>query len=112
GRINEQLETELKHAGQHAKIPGFRPGNIPMKVLKQRYGKNVQGDVLKNVIGKSTGEVLTERKLRPAMTPDINIEKYEEEGDLVYTMSFEIFPDVKDIAFEKITLDRNTFEIE
>lgn len=110
-RINEQTDAELKEAGQRIKIPGFRPGNIPLKVLKQRYGKSVQADVLKNVIGQVTNETLAEKKLRPAMTPQIAIEDYKDDGDLTYTVTFEIFPDMPEIAFDQLTLDRQTFEV-
>mgnify|MGYP003394080222 CR=1 FL=1 len=110
-RINEQLEAELKAAGERIKIPGFRPGFIPMKVLKQRYGKSVQADVIKNVIGQTSNEALKEKKLRPVMGPQINIEDYKDEGDLIYTLSFELFPDVPDVAFDGITLNRPVFEV-
>lgn len=111
GRINSQTEAELKEAGTRVKIPGFRPGNIPMKVLKQRYGKAVQADVLKNVIGQSSQEALTEKKLRPAMTPQIAIDDYKDDGDLTYTMHFEIFPDMPEIDFATLALERQMFDI-
>jgi trigger factor len=110
-RINEQVEAELKTAGQRVRIPGFRPGNIPMKVLKQRYGKSVQGDVLKNVIARTSSEAMTQKKIRPAMNPDINIEDYSEGGDLAYTLTCEIFPEIPEMKFDTITLNRSTFEI-
>ena len=65
-QINLQTEAELKAAGEQVKIPGFRPGFIPMKILQQRYGKAVQSDVLKQVINQSSGEVISKNKLRPA----------------------------------------------
>lgn len=111
-QINLQTEAELKAAGEQVKIPGFRPGFIPMKILQQRYGKAVQSDVLKQVINQSSGEVISKNKLRPALTPQINIEDYKEGGDLTYTMDVEIFPEIPDMSFDKITLERNTFEID
>src|SRR3982750_4388215 len=105
-RIGVAVDRELKTAGERIKIPGFRPGNIPMKVLKQRYGKSVQADVLKNVINDVTADVIKERSLRPAQTPTINIEDYKEGGELVFQMSFDAFPEVPEITFDKITLDR------
>jgi len=110
-RINDQLEAELKSAGERIRMPGFRPGNVPMKVLKQRYGKTLQADVLKNVIARSSNEALAEKKVRPSMNPDINIDDYSEGGDLSFTMSFEIFPEIPEVDFAGITLDRETFEI-
>lgn len=110
-RINSQTEAELKEAGSRVKIPGFRPGNIPMKVLKQRYGKNIQADVLKHVLGQSSQEALAEKKLRPAMTPQISIDDYKDDGDLIYTMHFEIFPDMPEIDFTGVSLARQAFDI-
>jgi trigger factor len=110
-RIKSEVEKELRSAGERVKIPGFRPGHIPMKVLEQRYGKSVQSDVLKNVINQSTSDVISQRKLRPAQTPKINIEEYKDGGELIFTMSFDSFPEVPDVKFDNITLDRKTFEI-
>jgi trigger factor len=110
-RINDEMEAELKSAGERIRLPGFRPGNIPMKVLKQRYGKTVQADVLKHVISHTSNEALVQRKIRPAMNPDINIEDYSEGGDLSYTISCEVFPEVPEMSFDGITLDRHTFEV-
>lgn len=111
GKINSQTEAELKRAGERVKIPGFRPGFIPMKVLKQRYGKSVQSDVLKQVINRASNDAISENKLRPAMTPQISIEDYKEGGDLAFTMELEVFPEVPEVSFDKVKLDRPTFDI-
>lgn len=110
-RINGAVDKELESLGARIKIPGFRPGNVPMKVLQQRYGKSVQADVLKNVINETTSEVIKERNLRPAQTPSINIEDYKEGGELVFSMAFDAFPEVPEVSFTDITLERKTFEI-
>ena len=101
--INAQMETELRAAGQSVRIPGFRPGNIPMKILQQRFGKSVQGDVLKQVINRATTDLVNERKLRPALTPQINIEDFQEGGALIFTVNFETFPETPEVDFSKIT---------
>lgn len=111
-QINDQVEQELRTAGERVKIPGFRPGYIPMKILKQRYGKSVQNDVLQKVINRASGEAVAQKKLRPAVTPQVDINEYKEGGDLTFTMSFESFPEIAEINFGKITLERKTFEID
>ncbi len=110
-RIQSQMEVELRAAGEQVKIPGFRPGFIPMKILHQRYGKSVQGDVLKQVINQATNDFVTEKNFRPTLTPSVNIEAYEDGGDLAFTVDFEVFPDMPEIDFSKIKLERKTFEI-
>lgn len=110
-QINAQTEAELKIAGERVKIPGFRPGYIPMKILKQRYGQSVQQDVLKNVINQSTTDLVNQKKERPALTPQINIEEYKEEAGLTFTVEFESFPTLPEVNYDKITIDRNTFDV-
>lgn len=109
--IAEEMETELKNAGKHVKIPGFRPGFVPLKILKQRFGASVENDVLKNVIQRTTGQVITDKKLRPALTPNVNVESYAEGKDLSFTMAVETFPEVPDLDFAKLKLERATFEV-
>lgn len=112
-QIQQELEAELRTAGERVKIPGFRPGFIPMKVLQQRYGKAVQADVIKNVINTTSNEALAQQKVRPAIMPQIEIDpSYQEGGDLTYTMNLEAFPEVPEVTFDNITLDRNTFTVE
>lgn len=109
--IQDELEAELRAAGKQVKIPGFRPGFVPMKILQQRYGKSMENDVLRNVIQRTTGQVLSDKKLRPALAPDVAVESYSEGKDLSYTISVETFPEVADVKFESLKLKRNTFDI-
>jgi len=110
-KVGEQMDVELKVAGERIKIPGFRPGFIPMKILRQRYSASVQPEVLKRLINQHTGELLAEKKIRPAMTPHIAIDEYKPNSDLVFTVAFDVFPEVPEVAFEKITLERKTYDI-
>ena len=92
--IESQVETELKSAGARVKLPGFRPGNVPMKILKQRYGKSVQADVIRQSINRATTDALKQKNLKPATTPDLKVEDYKDGGELAFTLDFEIFPEI------------------
>ncbi len=109
--INRAMESELKTIGQRVKIPGFRPGFVPLKVLQQRYGKSVQGDVLKNVISDATEKAIRDNKLRIAMQPDVKVEDYKEAGDLVFTMAVDTMPEVPELKLTDIALEREVFEV-
>ncbi len=110
--IRQQTEAELKTAGERVKIPGFRPGYIPMKVLQQRYGKAVEADVIKQVVSRSSSDALAQKKIRPVATPKVDIDKdYKEGSDLGFTLTVESFPPVPKVAFDKINLERQTYEI-
>lgn len=111
-QIEAQTEAELKAAGQKVKIPGFRPGNIPMKVLKQRYGKSVEADVIRQVITNATGDALKEKNYRPATQPEVSLDgDYEEGKALSFSISVEVFPDVPEMKFDGITLSRYVVDV-
>lgn len=109
--LEAQKQVELERVGKQAKVAGFRQGKVPMKVLQQMYGKAVMSDVLDSAIKQSVSDMLKERNLRPALTPQIKIEEYNEGGDLAFSVSLEVFPEVPELDFASISLARNTFEI-
>src|SRR5690242_19156193 len=95
--IDAAVEAELKKLGKSAKIAGFRPGHVPTKILQQRYGKSVQGDVLRNMITENVAKIVGDKKLRPAMSPKLDSESYEEGQDLKFSFSLETMPDVPEV---------------
>lgn len=109
--VEAQMEVELQSLGQKVKMPGFRPGKVPMNLLKQKYGKDVMGDVLQSAITKATGDVIKKKDLRPAMQPDVKITSFEEGSDLAFDISVEVFPEMPKIDFSKIEVDELTFEV-
>ena len=109
--IAQHTETELQSIGQKAKMPGFRPGKVPMTVLKQHYGKDVMGDVLQNAITKATRDAVEQKKLRPAMQPDVKITKFEEGGDLEFDLTVEAMPEVPALDYAKISVDELAYDI-
>lgn len=109
--VEAQMEVELQSLGAKVKMPGFRPGKVPMTVLKQKYGKDVMGDVVQNSVNKATKDVMEQKKLRPAMQPDIKITSFEEGGDLAFDISIEVMPEMPKIDFSKIEVDELTFDV-
>lgn len=109
--LNEKTEARLSELGQNIKVPGFRPGKVPMSVLKQRYGQNVMGEVLERAVQDSSSQALQERGLRPAMQPKVEIQKFEEGKDLEYTMELEVMPEFEPMDFSKLELERVEVEV-
>jgi trigger factor len=103
--IEQQVTSRLKSVGRTAKIKGFRPGKVPAKVVKQRYGKQVREEVLNEVLQKSYSEAVTKEQLNPAGGP-----KIETEGDngktFAFTATFEIMPVVVLKDLEKIKIEK------
>jgi trigger factor len=102
--IEEQVDTRLKSVGRTAKIKGFRPGKVPPKVVRQRYGKQVREEVLEEVLKQSYSQAVTQEKLRPAGGPKIETE-VEDGETFVYTATFEVMPNVVLKDLEKIKVE-------
>tara|TARA_B100000029_G_scaffold12665_1_gene13317 strand:- start:8093 stop:9571 length:1479 start_codon:yes stop_codon:yes gene_type:complete len=104
--IEERINLRLDEVGKGASIPGFRPGKAPVSVLRQRFGPSIRGEILETTLRDSTETLLSERGLRPASQPKIDITSYEEGNDLEYSLSVELMPDIGDVDFTSIKLNR------
>lgn len=110
--IDERVDARLAELKGQIKLPGFRPGKIPAKLLKQRYGKSVMGEVLESTVQQTSQSLLEERNLRPALQPEIKVESFDAGKDLEYSISFEIIPDITPMDFSTLSLERPVVNVE
>ena len=104
--IEEKISHRLKELARTAQMPGFRPGKVPVSVLRKKYGPSVLGEVLERAVKDSSQQAFAEKGLRPAMQPQIEITSFEDGGDLEYTIAVELLPEIKSVDFSKIKLER------
>ena len=104
--IEEKISHRLKELARTAQMPGFRPGKVPVSVLRKKYGPSVLGEVLERAVNDSSQQALAEKGLRPAMQPQIEITSFKDGGDLEYTIGVELLPEIKPVDFSKIKLER------
>ena len=107
-RVDSAVLKRLKEAASNVRLPGFRPGKVPMRVMQQRFGAGVRQEVLGEVISQSFQEAVMSENLRPAGQPSIEARKMGAGQDVEYTATFEIFPsievkDIDDLVIEKPT---------
>jgi trigger factor len=107
GRIDDRL-TEL---GQRVRMPGFRPGKVPLPLLKQRYGESVRGEVLQQTLNDSSAKVISERGLRAAGQPRVEILSQDGEGHLEYRLAVELIPDITPVDFKTLTFERLVVDV-
>ena len=69
--IERRMVTRLDELGRTTRLPGFRPGKVPMAILRQRFGDSVMGEVIERSVNESSVEVIQEKGLRPALAPSI-----------------------------------------
>lgn len=109
--IEKEVDKELQSLGKQVKIPGFRPGKVPAKILKQRYGKNVMGEVLEKTVQSKTGEMLKDKDERPAMQPKVEVISFDEGKDLEFKVAYEVLPEVPKVDLSKISLEKQTYDL-
>ncbi len=107
-RISSEVSDRLQKMTKTTKVQGFRPGKVPLKIVQGRYGLQVRKEVIGELVQSSLYEAITQEDLKPAGQPQIDELKDESGQDLVYTASFEVYPEVKlkdmgELEFEKPT---------
>jgi trigger factor len=110
-RIEAEVNKRLQQTARNAKIPGFRPGKVPMSVIRQRYEADARQEALGNVIQASFYEAVVEQKLNPAGAPAVEPKVVEKGKDLEYIATFEVFPEFEVAGFESIAVERLSAEV-
>jgi trigger factor len=94
--IETEVQSRLKHIGRTAKMPGFRPGKVPFKVVQQQYGAQVRQEVLGATLEKSFGDAVREQNLRVAGYPKFDpTPPADGASDFKYSATFEVYPEIK-----------------
>lgn len=109
--IEQRVQTELVKLAGRVKLPGFRPGKVPVALMKQRYGKSVMGEVLEGAVDEGTRKALDERNLRPALRPKVEVTSFDEGKDLEYKVDVEVLPEITAPAFDSVEITRPVAEV-
>ncbi len=104
--IAAQKNKKLAALAKDIKIPGFRPGRVPASVVQQRYGQAVMGEVLEASVQEASGRVVSDRNLRPAVQPKIELVNFADGADLEFRMDVEVLPEIPMPDFAGISLTR------
>lgn len=110
-RIEAEVNKRLQQTAQKAKIPGFRPGKVPMSVIRQRYEADARQEALGNIIQASFYEAVVEQKLNPAGQPSVEPKVFEKGKDLEYIATFEVFPEFEVTGLDTIAVERLSAEV-
>lgn len=110
-RVEREVEQRLKSLGKRAKINGFRPGKVPLEVVKKRFGNEVRQEVLGDILRDTCNEAFRQEKLTPAGGPRIDSVSNAPGKDLEYTATFEIYPEIKLTGIETIKVERPVAEV-
>lgn len=111
--INQEVEKRLKQLARTAKMDGFRPGKVPVRVLRNRFGLQIQQEVFGDLVQSSFPQAVEQEKLRPAGAPSIepDIEQGQDESKFAYTAVFEVLPEVSVAALDSYGIKRQVAEV-
>ncbi len=110
-RVEDEVTKRLQQTARRAKVAGFRPGKVPMSVIRQRFEDSARQEVLGDLIQSSFYEAVVEQKLNPAGAPAVEPKVFEKGKDLEYIATFEVFPEFQVSGFEGIAIERLQAEV-
>jgi len=100
--IDEKIQLRLNELSKTVNLKGFRPGKVPVDVLKRQFGKAVYGEVLEKVLQETSAQAIQEKKLKVAGQPKLDLKSHGEEKDLSYTLEVDELPSFKIKSTENI----------
>jgi trigger factor len=110
-RVDTAIDRVTRTVGQVARIPGFRPGKAPARLVKQRYKDQILSEVMQDLIPKAIDEELKARAIEPVSTPDVRDVSLEEGQPLTFTADFETVPPIDAVDYTTLTLRRSPVEV-
>ncbi len=118
--LDERLNTRLNELKGQVRLRGFRPGKVPVNHLRRVYGRSIMAEILEQTVSESTQKALTDRDEKPAYQPRIELPEdqtevervLEGQGDLAFTMAFEVLPPVEIADLSKMEIEREVSPVE
>src|SRR5688572_9427743 len=104
GEIYDRVARRLEELSQRVRMPGFRPGKVPVSLLRKQYGRSVLGEVLEQAVNQGSQKAISDHELRPALRPKIEVTSFDEGKDLEFTMAVEVLPEVPEVDLKAIEL--------
>ena len=109
--IDARLDQEIKRIAPTVKMPGFRPGKVPANLIRKMHGEALHQEALSTAVQISVQSLLVEKKIRPAMQPEVELDQaYAPGKDAEIKVRLETLPDVPKPKIDKLKLERLTVE--
>ena len=109
--IDSQVEERLQRARKTARLPGFRPGKVPLKIMRQRFGNGVREEVLMEVMGQSLQQAIVQEKLLPVDKPTIQMGRELDGGGFEYIATLEVFPEIEVLDIAGFPVEKPVAEV-
>jgi trigger factor len=110
-QIEGEIQKRLAQLAKTAKIPGFRPGKVPLKMVAQQYGPQVRSDVISDTVQASLNDAIRTQNLRVAGYPRIEPKQDVAEDEFAFSAVFEVYPEIKLGDLSAVTITRPLVEV-
>jgi trigger factor len=110
-RVERELGMRMKQLAARARIPGFRPGKAPLKVVQRQYGESARMDVIGELVRQTWPEAVAQAQVQPAGSPNFEVTSEKAGEPLAYVASFDVFPEVRLDQLDRIEIQKPAVEI-
>jgi trigger factor len=110
-RVSRELDKRYRDLAKQAKVKGFRPGKVPMSIIKSYYGKTIQQELSTQFIKDTFGDALKEADLKPLTQADVSDSHFEDSGAFSYTAMVDVCPPFEVPAYKEIKLFKPAVEV-
>jgi trigger factor len=110
-RVKGEVVKRLNSLAATVRVPGFRPGKAPLKVLEKRYGEQVRSEVVGEMVQSSFYEAVSQQQLRPAGVPTIDPLEAKPGNGIDYTAKFDVYPELQTPPIESLKISRPVAEV-
>ena len=108
--IDAEVAKKLEELAKTVKMPGFRPGKVPLSVVKTRFGDQARGEAIKTALDEGARQAIEGNVLRLASQPQVDIKSYEEDKDLEACLACEVMPAIKMPNLSKLSIEKPRIE--
>jgi trigger factor len=110
--IQDKINAKLRELSKTVRIKGFRPGRVPMSIVKQRYGQQATADIQNEAIQTGLQQAIQDENLRPASMPRLEAEPANnDEGDLEFVALVEVYPEIDTLDVSTMSIERPEAEV-
>ena len=109
--LTSKIDERLAEMAKTAALPGFRPGKVPVSLLKKQYGQALFGEAVEAAVNTSTAKAIEDRGLKPALQPRVDLKQLEEGKDVEFEVVVEVLPEIGQLDFSGVELERLQAEV-
>lgn len=110
-QVESRVRERVTEMCRSVRLKGFRPGKVPVKVIEQRYGAQIRGEALSDLVGSTFREAVQQEKLQPVATPNINTDGKPQNGEIAYTAIFEVLPELPPIDVSSLQIEHANAQV-